>query len=750
MADFLSSIKNKRKRHKNLFDDLRETRDQNRAIQANIDENYAAAVAPITKKAADLEQKQLEIFRQQEEGSFFDLFRGTGGLLDAIGQAKGASLERKQKRLLFEGSMLQSQHDRITAARELALERTGKREQFIIDDIEFNDKDIALDESLTKLEISKANLGIAQNEEIRKQTLDTIKSADKETLMTWLQDPSSAPADIQNKRGLISLHLNDVVSQELAISSSRVQLGNAQKAFQLDAIGSDQLEQIMAAQSPIPKGLDQGDIEQEFNRRATASMDLRSARAAAASGDIELQDMLKQRVMQRMSDGDYAEALVQAEENEGAIEIDGVEFFTQELLVGAQNRQIADQERNQQLTTALIENAGSDAVVHAAEEQGIYLQSLLSPGSPTNSKQPFSGLGAQFQAELIAAKGQYNAAKSVNNPTAAAEAARRMNDKIQAIKQGIIDSAPKEAKGGYEEFANTGRINNAGNAAGVLMSQPTNPNAYAHNSFMAGPWAVFAETLNELRDNSSLTFATDDSGNLTFPSGKKADPNVLINQAVEDSGFIPAYVAATEQKLVIDSVKNLIDNNKEQAEIWKDIYDPTTESIAEFAYEGLGTDDVKFSLGRLSELLALKTAALKEQGVLGGGQNLAEILVEQMKALLVPSSNEMFKDDINLAALKSAAFNNQPHTVMLESFNTLISNSANATINAEEARQTILSNEMIRQKAVNDAFNPPKIGNFAMPVPSVQNMMAVPAAVHSIFNTKESESQNLLRRFLGQ
>ncbi len=726
----LFDLAEQRRKQKSLLDEIRATGQESHALKTVVDAQHAERLAPLQQQATELENQQAEIIRKKGEFHLLDLADGSGGFLDALNRGRRRSLDEKERSILFDAQRLQTAVGRIEQTRETALEKIGDNQQFLLDQLEFTEKGFAAEESFARLQISKSNLGIAQAEEVRKATVDKIKGADTEQLLDWLQNPENAPADLKNKRGLISMHLNDVLGKELNLTETRQRVNAGETRTQLDGMPFDQLEQIINQQSTLPPGLELGQVEQEHTRRLENRISLRSAAAAAQTGDIELEQLMKENVKTSMSAQEFNDAITAVSDSEdGLLEINGVTFSAQELIDGAANRQIAEDERNTALTTDLVQNAGSDALVLAAQQQAVGLQSILQPGVPVDAEQPYAGLGAQFQAELVAKERQYEVAKAVDNPSAAVVAARELNEVIQSIKKGVIDAAPKKAQGGYTEFVDTGKIRNVANASSVLMANASNPNAYMHQDVMSGPWSAFSTVLNEIRDQSQVSFTADDNGDLVFPTGKKIDDNVAIQQALEQSDFAAAYTVGMQQKLVIDAVSSFVSLDESNKEIWGDIYDPIMGEINQFAYENRGTPDEAFSLGRLSELLASKTIALREKGRIGEGQTLSGILLEKMKSMIVPSANEVFANDINLAALNSAAFNNQPHSVLLGSFAQLQNNAELAMQEAQATRERVMAREMVRAQTGESQISSPRVG--------------------AAFTPQSDERESLLSKFLG-
>lgn len=517
--------------------------------------------------------------------------------------------------------------------------------------------------------IAAAESGFRIEEGVQQRDLRAAENLSVEQLREFAADPSKAPTNLRDKPGLIQSVMLSKVSQELGVSAQQLSidlnrevLENQRKENVMRKFDIPQLKTMLDTNN-FPGGLTIADVQDELNRRVGAEQSLKSAAIANQQGELELAFTHKQTALGQMTVKELETGLSNATTANGRIELQGVEFTATELRTELLRKQQIEKQQRDISLGQIAAQAATSGTINQIGSTASGLSGATNPGTPFNPETPFENLPPQLQSEMQGLQAQLDAMSKlqeagVDTITKQVEILNTMNEKMTTAKESFIKAQPAETQNGYRQYIDNGGFIEDAKAASDYLTASSSPFALNYDPVMAKPFEQFANSLNDLASQQIQSIGTADisdegTGTLEIRKRKELESGQLVNQALKESKAGTMLSQMLMQKLMADTIVNLQGGNKDS--IWSGIVDPETRRFDERVFSTEGT----FEFNKLAQLLAAKTVAFRDAGVIPPGQSMIGLMVDEARSLSGALKNIGANDPTAAAFIKSA-YNNNP------------------------------------------------------------------------------------------
>lgn len=575
-------------------------------------------------------------------------------------------LERSSLSLNSIGNRMQLAQQRHAMATDAALQE-GRIESSIL---QF-DREGFIDQT------AMMELGWRLEDRITQDTARMAENAGIDNLRKWLADPSSAPKELQDKRGLLELAYTQAMSRELNVSIAQVglsgQLINNARLQREEALSNMTTNELQNGFSQPPEGLSQEHLVAEIRRREAREIDAQMSAMSLKEGKIELAQAAKGRVLMSSSMNELTQLGMAAQENGGRVQIGELTITGEEIRQTMVAKTLQDQEQQTKINEYVLATTGFEGmqVQTAAIAQSVH--QIMNPGVPFDPENPYAGLPDDMQATLATGMQQMEVFAQMGSPGGMVMVNQKMNEQLDTLRKEVVDNLPKEVQPAAREYMSNSdmpQIRTPQSAAAYLSANSANPMMMSYDPTWSGVWSQFSKELTRLQsENQSLNVEDMNIESAVIASlvggdSSKKDKNyILAEQAIQNTGLRDVAANQMFERLLGDTIQELMGENEGNSP-WAGLYNAGSGKFHQAAYE-MGDTSVKFSKDKWNDLLAQRTIVLHNNGTLPTDTTLHDLLYERMQGN-IGRVRQYVGNDMATAALNNVLFANRPENAIAQ------------------------------------------------------------------------------------
>ncbi len=565
------------------------------------------------------------------------------------------------------------------------------------------------------LAVEQAGLNLEQG--VRKEQLQFAQDRSVSELRAFLKDPSTVPAQLKGKPGLINAVMVDKLAAKAVLTTQEFNISIARQAQNkrefLNQFGS--AEEIKKFQGTLGPDVTPFDMTKRFGELTSLEDAIEISHLAIKTKETAILANQKAIIGKNLGSLAIKDFLADAITNKGRTEIGGIPFSARELqtMLGEASKAETDFERQREADSIAISGLGGKLMAHEKTEE--LLLQLYSPNdpNPTTEAIPTDILAETVNrnARVQNQKGRIN--DCIKTGGDGCDAMTRVL--IEMIDEGqefyrkqvtdrVENDYPKDSRPAANQYFTTGRVS-AENAQPLLMAVGADSALFIKNDFLGSAWEKFALVFEEVAAE-QVTTITPLAGGIQSTSGKNRD-SIIIKNALEKSKFrentvlnmnIGAMAIAANQLAEELNIGHVDEQQRP---------DPTLNSFARLLDPRNGLlarqfndDEGALDLTRFLQFMAGETLLLQQAGILQPNETVAGVLFDRARNL-VPSIVDQTFTGLYGTAVKSRVFGNQPETGVIKAIDAAEKLIPLSVRTAEEQQQAVAKTIRLRSDVDN-------------------------------------------------